>query len=80
MTRPAVTVTTDTAVEQAAELMERLRIHRLVVIDADGETPIGLLSLTDLVRVMADRGTAQRALSDPSIISDDADRDDWLVE
>jgi CBS domain-containing protein len=56
MTHPAVTVTWDTTVDEAAQLMERLRIHRLVVIDADGETPIGVLSVTDLVRSMAERG------------------------
>jgi CBS domain-containing protein len=56
MNRPAVTVTWDTPVDDAAQLMERLGIHRLVVIDADGETPIGVLSVTDLVRSMAERG------------------------
>jgi len=56
MTRPAVTVTSTTALDEAAALMERLRIHRLVVVDADGETPIGLLSVSDLVHVMAEEG------------------------
>lgn len=55
MTRPAVTVTSETGVEEAAALMERLHINRLVVTDADGDTPIGLLSVTDLVRSMAER-------------------------
>jgi CBS domain-containing protein len=58
MTRPAVTVTSDSSVEEAAELMERLHIHRLVVIGVDGESPIGVLSLTDLVRSMAERGSS----------------------
>jgi CBS domain-containing protein len=53
-----VTVTSDSSVEEAAELMERLHIHRLVVIGADGESPIGVLSLTDLVRSMAERGSS----------------------
>jgi CBS domain-containing protein len=56
MTQPAVTVRSNTAIDEAMNLMERLRIHRLVVIDADGETPIGVLSVTDLVRSMAERG------------------------
>jgi CBS domain-containing protein len=56
MTRPAVTVTSTTALDEAAALMERLRIHRLVVVDTDGETPIGLLSVSDLVHVMAEEG------------------------
>ena len=58
MTQPAVTVSAGTPLEEAAAIMERLRIHRLVVTDADGETPIGVLSVTDLVRSMASRVTA----------------------
>jgi CBS domain-containing protein len=54
--RPAVTVTATTTLDEAAALMERLRIHRLVVVDTDGETPIGLLSVSDLVHVMAEEG------------------------
>jgi len=56
MTRPAVTVRSSAALVEAAEMMERLRIHRLVVVDASGETPIGVLSVSDLVRSMAERG------------------------
>jgi CBS domain-containing protein len=56
MTSPAVTVRSDSSIEEAAELMERLRIHRLVVIDAEGDSPIGVLTLTDLVRSMAESG------------------------
>jgi CBS domain-containing protein len=56
MTQPAVTVTSTTAVEEAAELMERLHIHRLVVVDTDDETPIGVLSISDLVHAMAVEG------------------------
>jgi len=63
MTHPAVTVTSDSDVDEAAELMERLHIHRLVVIDADGESPIGVLSLTDLVRSMAEREVSGRPSS-----------------
>jgi CBS domain-containing protein len=58
MTRPAVTVTSDSSIEEAAELMERLHIHRLVVIGADDESPIGVLTLTDLVHSMAERGSS----------------------
>ena len=56
MTRPAVSVDADTAVDEAAELMERLRIHRLVVVADDGRTPVGVLSVSDLVHSMALRG------------------------
>lgn len=54
MARPAITVTSTTALDEAAELMERMHIHRLVVTD-ERDTPIGLLSVTDLVRSMAER-------------------------
>ena len=56
MTAPALTVAAGTAVEDAARTMEEHRVHRLVVVDGDGERPIGVLSLTDLVRAMAERG------------------------
>jgi CBS domain-containing protein len=55
MTRPAATVRSGATVEEAAEMMERLRIHRLVVVGADGETAIGVLSVSDLIRSMAER-------------------------
>jgi Predicted transcriptional regulator, contains C-terminal CBS domains len=54
MTRPAVTVTPDVSIEEAARLMDERRIHRLVVTAADGETPIGVLSVSDLVRAMSE--------------------------
>jgi len=54
MTEPAVSVRSDTSVAEAAKLMERARIHRIVVIGSDGETPIGVLSVTDLVRDIAE--------------------------
>ena len=53
MTSPAITVTTDVSIEAAARMMEERRIHRLVVTSADGQTAIGVLSVSDLVRFMA---------------------------
>jgi CBS domain-containing protein len=53
MTQPAVSVTSDVTIEDAARLMEEHRIHRLVVTAEDGETPIGVVSVSDLVRPMA---------------------------
>ncbi len=53
MTQPAVTVSAGVSATQAAHLMEEHRIHRLVVTSADGETPIGVISVSDLVRSMA---------------------------
>jgi len=55
MTTPARSVTRDARIGYAARMMEELGIHRLVVTDDDGETPIGVLSVTDLVHAMADR-------------------------
>jgi CBS domain-containing protein len=51
MTQPAVAVTSDVSIDDAARLMEDRRIHRLVVIDEDS-TPIGVLSVSDLVHSM----------------------------
>ena len=52
MTRPAVTISSDSSIDEAAGMMERLRIHGLVVIGPDGESPIGVLAVSDLVRPM----------------------------
>jgi CBS domain-containing protein len=53
MSRPALTVTADTPLGEAARRMEEQGVHRLVVVEDDGETPIGVLSATDVVRAMA---------------------------
>jgi CBS domain-containing protein len=55
MSQPAVTIGSDSFIDEAAEVMERLRIHRLVVLGPDGESPIGVLAATDLVRPIAER-------------------------
>ncbi len=55
MTRPAVAVTAGVSIDRAARLMEAHRIHRLVVTAEDGETPIGVLSVSDLVHSLARR-------------------------
>jgi CBS domain-containing protein len=54
MTSPAITVGAEMGLEEAAHLMERERIHRLVVVDADCRTPIGVLSMTDLLRLLVE--------------------------
>ena len=51
MSQPTLTVTSDTSVGQAAQLMETQRVHRLVVVSTDGESPVGVLSATDLAVV-----------------------------
>jgi IMP dehydrogenase len=55
MTTPAVTVTPSTSLVEAMRKMERLRIHRVVVV-AEGEPmrPVGVLSLTDIVHEIAE--------------------------
>jgi CBS domain-containing protein len=54
MTHPAVTVRRSIPLDVAIRRMERMRIHRLVVVDdRDSELPIGVLSLTDVVHSMA---------------------------
>ena len=55
MSRPVLTVTTHTSLEDAVRLMEDRRVHRLVVVDDNGETPCGVLSASDLVHAMAGR-------------------------
>ena len=42
-------MTAGVSIDRAARLMEAHRIHRLVVTADDGETPIGVLSVSDLV-------------------------------
>ena len=56
MTSPAITIGLHASLDDAADLMEEKRIHRLVVVGPDGTTPVGVLSVTDLVRVMANGG------------------------
>jgi len=52
MTSPAMTIEAEADVAYAAMRMEQERVHRLVVIGADGSTPIGVISTSDLVRSM----------------------------
>jgi CBS domain-containing protein len=55
MTAPPVTARESMALDDAAALMEEKQIHRLVVVDEDGRTPIGVLSVSDLIHEMARR-------------------------
>lgn len=58
MTAPVLSVTADVALDEAARLMETNEIHRLVVTSEDHATPVGVLTVTDLVHAMALRGEA----------------------
>ena len=52
MSTPALTVSAEADLADAAHRMEQERVHRLVVVALDGETPIGVISTSDLVRGM----------------------------
>lgn len=56
MTAPAITIGLHASLDDAADLMEQKRVHRLVVVGPDGTTPVGVLSVSDLVHVMANGG------------------------
>jgi CBS domain-containing protein len=58
MTAPALTIGAEADVDEAAGLMERERVHRLVVVGSDERTPIGVLSTTDLVHAMLEETRA----------------------
>jgi CBS domain-containing protein len=57
MHAPALTADRDMNMEEAAQIMERAHVHRLVVVGDDQLTPIGIISTTDLVRALAHRPT-----------------------
>ena len=60
MTSPAINRSTPLIV--AARKMEQHQIHRLVVVeDGDETTPIGVLSMTDLIHVLASEMTSNGA-------------------
>jgi CBS domain-containing protein len=53
MSSPALRITAGRPAADAARLMEATGVHRLVVVDDEDETtPVGILSLGDLVRGM----------------------------
>ena len=56
MTAPAITIGMHASLDDAAMLMEEKRVHRLVVVDRNGLSPVGVISVSDLVRVMASGG------------------------
>lgn len=54
MSAPALTARADTALAVAARVMEERRVHRLVVVADDGATPIGVVSMSDLLHAIAE--------------------------
>ena len=63
MTHPAVTISPDAAVENAARLMYESKISRLPVVDADGHLT-GIISRADVLSVF-DRSDEERGQIDP---------------
>jgi CBS domain-containing protein len=61
MTSPAITIHRSTPLIVAARRMEQHQIHRLVVVeDGDDCSPIGVLSMTDLIHALADETSGPR--------------------
>ncbi len=58
MTRPPVTVHLGATIEHAARLMLEKHIHRLVIVDDEG-SPSGVVTTSDLLRVILDEGVAR---------------------
>jgi CBS domain-containing protein len=68
MTSPAITIHRSTPLIVAARKMEQHQIHRLVVVeDGDDTTPVGVLSMTDLIHVLASEMAANSASPTESI-------------
>lgn len=61
MSRPPVTVHLATTIERAARLMLERHIHRVVVVD-DDDHPIGVVTTSDLLRVVLGEETVQPIL------------------
>lgn len=57
MTKPVIGVTPETTINEAAQLLNEKRIHRLIVVEksSDHLRPIGILSVTDLVKHVGDK-------------------------
>ena len=67
MTSPAVTIHRSTPLIVAARKMEQHQIHRLVVVeDGDETSPIGVLSMTDLIHALASETSARSASPEPA--------------
>ncbi|MFM9969614.1 MAG: cyclic nucleotide-binding/CBS domain-containing protein [Burkholderiales bacterium] len=56
MTKPVISVLPDTTINEAVQMLNEKRIHRLVVVEkaSDRLRPIGILSVTDLAKHVRD--------------------------
>jgi CBS domain-containing protein len=52
MHAPVLTADREMGLEEAATLMERAHVHRLIVVDDDQRIPVGIISSSDLVRAI----------------------------
>jgi CBS domain-containing protein len=57
MHTPVLTADATMDIEEAASVMERNHVHRLVVVDESQSRPLGIVSTSDLVRAIARRPT-----------------------
>jgi CBS domain-containing protein len=80
MTHPAVTVTPDDSVEQAARLMYTLQVKRLPVIDRSGGL-VGIISRTDVLAVYdrPDAGIRQEIIDNVIVLGFLQDPDRFTV-
>ncbi len=63
MSSPVIAVGPDTPLPEAVKILREKRIHRLVVVDEEDPNhlrPIGILSVTDLVRELNELAPAER--------------------
>jgi len=56
MTKPVISVSMDTTIDHAVQLLNEKRVHRLVVVEktTGHNRPVGILSVTDLARHVTD--------------------------
>ncbi|HMK92216.1 MAG TPA: CBS domain-containing protein [Thermoleophilia bacterium] len=52
MHAPVLTADREMGLREAAVLMEKAHVHRLIVVGEDQQTPIGVISTSDLVRAI----------------------------
>ena len=58
MSKPVISVSTDTTINEAVQLLNEKHIHRLVVVERSGghSRPVGILSVTDLAKHVGENG------------------------
>jgi CBS domain-containing protein len=61
MTKPVVSVSPETTINEAVQLLNEKRIHRLVVVEKESRhgRPIGILSVTDLAKHVGENPTVE---------------------